>query len=47
VSMRRSRGFTGRLVANATAALLAAGALEGAAGRIARIAESHGSLAAA
>jgi len=41
VSIRRGRGLTGRLVANATAALLAAGALEGAAGRIARVAESH------
>jgi hypothetical protein len=41
VSLRRGRGLTGRLVANATAALLSAGALEGAAGRIARVAESH------
>jgi hypothetical protein len=41
VSMRRSGGLTGRLVANATAALLSAGALEGAAGRIARVAESR------
>lgn len=40
VSMRRGGGITGRLVANATAALLSAGALEGAAGRIARVAES-------
>jgi hypothetical protein len=47
VSMRRSGGLTGRLVANATAALLSAGALEGAAGRIARVAESQPSLAAA
>ncbi len=39
VSLRRSGGLTGRLVANATAALLAAGALDGAAGRIARAAE--------
>jgi hypothetical protein len=39
VSLRRGGGLTGRLVANATAALLAAGALEGAAGRIARAAE--------
>jgi hypothetical protein len=41
VSMRRGDGLTGRLVANATAALLSAGALEGAAGRIARVAESQ------
>ena len=47
VSMRRSGGLTGRLVANATAALLSAGALEGAAGRIARVAESQPSLLAA
>jgi carbon monoxide dehydrogenase subunit G len=47
VSMRRGGGLTGRLVANATAALLSAGALEGAAGRIARVAESQRSLAAA
>jgi hypothetical protein len=39
VSLRRGGGLTGRLVANATAALLAAGALDGAAGRIARAAE--------
>jgi hypothetical protein len=47
VSMRRNGGLTGRLVANATAALLSAGALEGAAGRIARVAESQTSLLAA
>ena len=41
VSMRRGSGLTGRLVANATAALLSAGALEGAAGRIAQVAESQ------
>jgi hypothetical protein len=41
VSMRRGGGLTGRLVANATAALLSAGALEGAAGRIARVAETQ------
>jgi hypothetical protein len=46
VSLRRSNGLTGRLVANATAALLSAGALEGAAGRIARAAESRQGLAA-
>jgi hypothetical protein len=39
VSLRRGGGLTGRLVANATAALLAAGALDGATGRIARAAE--------
>jgi hypothetical protein len=47
VSMRRAGGLTGRLVANATAALLSAGALDGAAGRIARVAESQRSLATA
>jgi hypothetical protein len=41
VSMRRGGGLTGRLVANATAALLSAGALEGAAARIAQVAESQ------
>jgi hypothetical protein len=41
VSMRRGGGLTGRLVANATAALLSAGALDGAAARIARVAESR------
>jgi hypothetical protein len=41
VSMRRNGGLTGRLVANATAALFSAGALEGAAGRIAQVAESQ------
>lgn len=46
VSMRPSDGLTGRLVANATAALLSAGALEGAAGRIARVAESQPAVAA-
>ncbi len=39
VSLRRGGGLTGRLVANATAALLTGGALDGAAGRIARAAE--------
>jgi hypothetical protein len=39
VSLRRGGGLTGRLVANATAALLTAGALDGAAGRIAQAAE--------
>ena len=47
VSLRRGGGITGRLVANATAALLAAGALEGAAGRIVRAAESQQLWAAA
>lgn len=47
VSMRRGGGLTGRLVEKATAALLSAGALEGAAGRIVRVAESHSSAAAA
>src|SRR5215211_5085425 len=47
VSMRRRSGLTGRFVANATAALLSAGALEGAAGRIARVAESQSTIAAA
>jgi hypothetical protein len=47
VSMQRRGGLTGRLVAKATAALLSAGALEGAAGRIARVAESQSSVAAA
>jgi hypothetical protein len=40
VSMRPCGGLTGRLVANATAALLSAGVLDGATGRIARVAES-------
>jgi uncharacterized protein YndB with AHSA1/START domain len=39
VSLRRGGGLTGRLVANATAALLSTGVLDGAAGRIARAAE--------
>ncbi len=47
VSLRRGGGITGRLVANATAALLTAGALEGAAGRIAQAAEGQRQLAAA
>jgi Polyketide cyclase / dehydrase and lipid transport len=40
LAMRRGGGITGRLVANATAALLSAGALESAAGRIVRAAEA-------
>jgi hypothetical protein len=47
VSMRPRGGLTGRLVGNATAALLSAGALEGAAGRIVRVAESQPDVAAA
>jgi hypothetical protein len=47
VSLRRGAGITGRLVEKATAALLSAGALEGAAGQIARVAESHSSALAA
>ena len=47
VSLRRRGGLTGRLVANAAAALLSAGALDGAAGRIARAAEAGGCAAAA
>jgi hypothetical protein len=39
VSMRPSRGITGKIVANAASALLSAGALEGAARRIAQAAE--------
>ena len=47
VSMRNGNGLTGRLVAKATVALLSAGALDGAAGRIARVAESQPELLAA
>jgi len=47
VSVRRGGGLTGRLVEKATAALLSAGALEGAAGRIARAAESQSRAVAA
>jgi polyketide cyclase/dehydrase/lipid transport protein len=39
VAMRPSRGLTGKIVANAASALLSAGALEGAARRIAQAAE--------
>ena len=42
VGLRKARGITGRLVASATGALLTAGALDGAAGRIARAAEAAG-----
>jgi Polyketide cyclase / dehydrase and lipid transport len=47
VTVRSGGGITGRLVEKATAALLSAGALEGAAGRIARVAESQSAAAAA
>jgi uncharacterized protein YndB with AHSA1/START domain len=47
VSLRRGGGLTGRLVANATAALLTAGVLDGATGRIAQAAESQPPLALA
>ncbi|HEY1274554.1 MAG TPA: SRPBCC family protein [Thermoleophilaceae bacterium] len=47
VAVRKGGGITGRLIANATAALLAAGALEEAAGRIARVAEEPRALPAA
>jgi Polyketide cyclase / dehydrase and lipid transport len=47
VSLRRGGGLTGRLVANATAALLSTGVLDGAAGRIARAAEEQPALALA
>ena len=40
-------GLTGRLVANATSALLSAGALDGATGRIARAAETSPAYALA
>jgi hypothetical protein len=40
VSLRRGGGLTGRLVGGATAALLSAGVLDGATGRIARRAEA-------
>jgi polyketide cyclase/dehydrase/lipid transport protein len=47
VSVRGGGGITGRLAAKATAALLAAGALDGAAGRIARAAETGPAFALA
>jgi hypothetical protein len=47
VSVRGGGGITGRVVAKATKALLAAGALDGAAGRIARAAETGPALALA
>jgi hypothetical protein len=47
ISLRRGGGITGRLLSQATAALLSAGALDGAARGIARAAERPGLLAAA
>jgi hypothetical protein len=47
VSVRGGGGIRGRVVAKATAALLAAGALDGAAGRIARAAETGPAFALA
>jgi Polyketide cyclase / dehydrase and lipid transport len=47
VALRRGGGITGRLVSQATAALLSAGALDGAARSIARAAEGTPALAAA
>jgi Polyketide cyclase / dehydrase and lipid transport len=47
VSLRRGGGLTGRLVANATAALLSGGVLNATAGRIARAAESGPAMALA
>jgi hypothetical protein len=47
VALRRGGGITGRLISQATAALLSAGALDGAAKGIARAAEATPALAAA
>jgi Polyketide cyclase / dehydrase and lipid transport len=47
VSLRRGGGITGRLISQATAALLSAGALDGAARGIARAAETGPALTAA
>lgn len=47
VSVRRASGLGGRVVAKATEALLAGGALQGAAARIARAAESGAPVALA
>jgi hypothetical protein len=41
VNVRRGGGFAGRVVANAAATLLSAGALDGATGRIVQAAESE------
>jgi uncharacterized protein YndB with AHSA1/START domain len=46
VSLRRGGGITGRVISQATAALLSAGALDGAAKGIARAAETPSALAA-
>jgi uncharacterized protein YndB with AHSA1/START domain len=46
VQVRRGRGITGRMVASAAASLLTAGALDGATGRIARVAEAQPRAAA-
>lgn len=47
VGLRRGSGLSGRLISQATAALLSAGALDGAARSIARAAESAPAFAAA
>ena len=47
VGVRKAGGITGRVIGKATQALLAAGALDGAAGRIARAAETQPALAPA
>lgn len=47
VALRHSRGLTGRVISKATGALLAGGALDGAARRIARAAEANPALVAA
>ena len=47
VSLRRGGGITGRLISQATAALLSAGALDGAARGIARAAETAPAVAVA
>lgn len=47
VGLRRGSGLSGRLISQATAALLSAGALDGAARSIARAAEAAPALAAA
>lgn len=47
VGLRRGSGLSGRLISQATAALLSAGALDGTARSIARAAESAPALAAA
>jgi hypothetical protein len=47
VRVRSGRGITGRVIATAAASLLSAGALDGATGKIARVAEGHPCAAAA